>query len=290
MISIIFHGIIIMGIIFTLPKKNISVPPKPIITVEFAREDEAPTRKKDIAKKAEKTKEARKIIEANPTPPQEAKKNLPPAPTPQPEPKPKMVKTDDAIVIEKKPKAPPTPPKNETPQIATPKPVSSPAPSPRPPMRPSSVPELIDTASILKNIEKLKASNISEGKSLENQAREAIKKASKIKDENTTIAEKDTIKADEIEALRRQIMGCWSIPSGIKNIEQYKVDIQISLDPLGHVNKTTLLDGTPKNKPYYRVFVESAERAVQLCSPLKLPLKKYELWKEIIFTFDPKNL
>jgi colicin import membrane protein len=42
--------------------------------------------------------------------------------------------------------------------------------------------------------------------------------------------------------------------------------------------------------PIFRIFAESAMRAVRACSPLKLPPEQYQVWRNIIFNFDPTLL
>ena len=39
----------------------------------------------------------------------------------------------------------------------------------------------------------------------------------------------------------------------------------------------------------FRVVAESALRALRTCAPFKLPYNQYDMWKDIIFTFDPKE-
>ena len=39
-----------------------------------------------------------------------------------------------------------------------------------------------------------------------------------------------------------------------------------------------------------QVAAESALRAVQRCAPFNLPVEKYDSWKEIIMTFDPREM
>ena len=36
--------------------------------------------------------------------------------------------------------------------------------------------------------------------------------------------------------------------------------------------------------------INAAVRAVLSCAPYEFPSEKYELWKEIKFTFDPRNM
>ena len=42
--------------------------------------------------------------------------------------------------------------------------------------------------------------------------------------------------------------------------------------------------------PVFRAFAESAVRAVRACSPLKLPPESYQVWRNIIFNFDPSRM
>ena len=41
---------------------------------------------------------------------------------------------------------------------------------------------------------------------------------------------------------------------------------------------------------FYRAAADSAMRAIFKCSPLDLPPKKYDLWKTITVTFDPRTM
>ena len=41
---------------------------------------------------------------------------------------------------------------------------------------------------------------------------------------------------------------------------------------------------------FYKVLAESTIRAIRLCQPLKVPNDNYEMWKEIIINFDPKEM
>ena len=50
--------------------------------------------------------------------------------------------------------------------------------------------------------------------------------------------------------------------------------------------------GRMSSDRFYRAAAESALRAVQntRCSPLKLPVDKYERWKEMTLRFDPSQM
>ena len=99
----------------------------------------------------------------------------------------------------------------------------------------------------------------------------------------------------EIDAIRFQIQQCWSIPAGARDAENLVVQIRIFLKPDGSLaGPPEIVDGARMNRPgqeFFRVAAESARRAVQKCSPLKnLPVTKYERWREITLTFNPKEM
>jgi len=91
--------------------------------------------------------------------------------------------------------------------------------------------------------------------------------------------------------VKQQLADCWSIPGGVKNVHEIKVGVQIRLNTDG------TLRGAPRvvdaarmqSDQSFRVIAESAVRALQNpgCQPLKLPYDQYEIWKDIIFNFDP---
>ncbi len=71
-----------------------------------------------------------------------------------------------------------------------------------------------------------------------------------------------------VDALSQKLKGCWRFPVGAKNIETMQVTVRIHLRPDGelarepqYVNAGDLSDG------FYRVFAESALRAVRSCAP-----------------------
>ena len=96
-----------------------------------------------------------------------------------------------------------------------------------------------------------------------------------------TLSEEDTLKA--------QIFGCWSIPLNLPYNENLLVRIKLKLKPDGYVEKSEILDHARMNMPgqgFYRVFAESALRAIRLCQPLSVPTTGYERWKDLQLNFD----
>ena len=98
---------------------------------------------------------------------------------------------------------------------------------------------------------------------------------------------------NEIDNLYSTVGSCWSIPLGLPYDKDLSVKIKVKLTPDGKITNTQILDYAKMNKPgnaYYRVLAESALRAIKLCEPFKGPKNKYDLWKEIVFNFDARDV
>ena len=97
----------------------------------------------------------------------------------------------------------------------------------------------------------------------------------------------------ELDAIRRQIEACWSIPAGARDAENLIVDISVVMNPDGTVQRAEIVDRSRlTGDPFYRAAAESALRAVlhPRCSPLRLPPQKYQQWRRFTLSFNPKEL
>jgi outer membrane biosynthesis protein TonB len=97
----------------------------------------------------------------------------------------------------------------------------------------------------------------------------------------------------EIDAIRSQFIQCWNIPAGARNAYELKVVLDVRLRANGNVISAELAKETGRyyNDGFFRAAVDSAIRAVYRCSPIKnLPPNKYETWKYLQMTFDPKDM
>lgn len=97
----------------------------------------------------------------------------------------------------------------------------------------------------------------------------------------------------EKDALLAQISRCWNVPVGSPNPGELIVKIFLRLQPSGalsgapeYVEQTRFLTGDT----YYRAAAEAARRAVIQCAPYQLPPGKYDVWKEIEVTMDPRRM
>jgi hypothetical protein len=97
-----------------------------------------------------------------------------------------------------------------------------------------------------------------------------------------------TMTISEIDLLRQQLHSCLNLNVGVANLKEIKPIIYIEVNPDRTVKSSKVVNQDRLVDPSFRTAAEAAMRAVNNpeCSPLLLPLDKYEQWKEINFTFD----
>jgi len=103
-----------------------------------------------------------------------------------------------------------------------------------------------------------------------------------------SIAEIDALRA----AVRQQVSPCWSPPIGAREARDLVVTVYVRLDPSGQVRDARIVDSARMAfDRFYEAAADAARRAVlnDKCNPLKLPPDKYDLWREIELTFDPRD-
>lgn len=93
----------------------------------------------------------------------------------------------------------------------------------------------------------------------------------------------------EIDALRAQIQACWNPPIGAENAQELIVRLRIQFRTDGTLAAEPLLLNNG-GSPYFRVAAESAMRAVRRCQPYTLPAAKYDVWRDVEVTFDPRDM
>jgi outer membrane biosynthesis protein TonB len=224
----------------------------------------------------------------------------PPKPTPPPppsEPEPEVLavspppdeKADP--IPEPKPKPKPEKKVEEKPKKKLP---------PRPRLKPKP-PKKDEFESVLKSVEKLEKQKKPkkekpEKKTFEQEIIEALKKR---KDDQPKPADRQlarlagSVTQSDKDAVRRQIERCWNPPVGAPKAEELIVELQLVVNPDGWVRSVGVNGGGRSNaNPYFRAAAESAIRAVlnPRCRTLKLPLEKYEQWKDLIISFDPREM
>ena len=97
------------------------------------------------------------------------------------------------------------------------------------------------------------------------------------------------LQQNEIDALRARLASCWSIPPTTADPSELRVKIKMFLGRDGTLERDPEVVEYRAN-PIGQIAAESAIRAVKLCAPYNLPAEKYDSWKEIIVTFDPREM
>ena len=84
---------------------------------------------------------------------------------------------------------------------------------------------------------------------------------------------------------------CWTPPATLPSGEQYAAQIRIVHNLDGSIASAPVLVNPPSN-PEWRVFANSAVRAVTKCNPLKVPpqyLDHFDQWKKMSLHFSPDS-
>ncbi|MDB3880208.1 cell envelope integrity protein TolA [Alphaproteobacteria bacterium] len=263
---------------------------------------------------AKKEQKAAKSKKPPPPPPPAPPRAKPPAPKPVAKPAPTAPDPKAEILPQKitpKPKPnpaiaqPPAPPKSKAKTTGT---LKSPKRLPQSP--PKRINKLARQkalqkqrnealSGVMQNLAKAKAiSEDAEKKRREKERKEAAETLTS----NLTTAAGNAIRAPEkpvvsplglsdIDRIRQHVSSCWSPPIGTAGAETLIVDIIVTLDRDGEV-LTAEVDNKMRltSDRTYRVAADEAIRTMFKCSPLPVPLDKYEQWKSFIFGFDPKFL
>lgn len=277
--STAFHiGIVIISILgMPFVAKESPMMPSPII-VDFVEIDSIsaspePAPPKPVQKKPEPKLEKKETPPKPPAAPKmtaEAPPNLskPKAPEVEPIPTPEAARKEIKPLEKKDLKPPPPKPKKEiTKQVDT---------------------QQQNFNSLLKNL----APDAEEDTS-SNELKETKQAQPQVAEQQTLPNFSDRLSVSEQDALRRQLSQCWNIMSGARFAENLIVEIRVTVRPDRTVQQATILDrGRYNRDSFYRAAADSALRALRNpnCSPLDLPVNKYEQWKSMVIRFDPKDI
>lgn len=100
----------------------------------------------------------------------------------------------------------------------------------------------------------------------------------------------DRLTISEIDALRQQIERCWNPPVGVLEADGLVVRINMELGPDGFVIGTPRVMNSNLDTNF-QIAAEAAIRAVSQCQPYTmLPTEKYDVWKNMILNFDPREM
>lgn len=97
--------------------------------------------------------------------------------------------------------------------------------------------------------------------------------------------------ATERDALRAQLSKCWRAPVDMPDPARLIVRVRITLGRDGSLlSQPQLVSGVSPGDAPMRVAADNALRAVRLCAPFELPAATYDRWRDVIFTFDPREM
>jgi outer membrane biosynthesis protein TonB len=101
------------------------------------------------------------------------------------------------------------------------------------------------------------------------------------------------VSVNEIDLVRQQITRCWIVPAGAKDARDLVIEISVQMNRDGTVRQAELRGGSGSmSDTFYRTAAESALRAVlnPRCQPFKLPVKKFDRWKTMTLSFNPRDI
>jgi hypothetical protein len=272
--SVFLHlGVVIAGMVgMPYIQKPLILPPQ-AVAVEIVDVSELTTAKKKPSFAPIKPKEKKE-------PPKEEKKVVAPPKVEATEP-PKIKSLDKIAETKKdtvkpKPKTPPPPSEN----LKKPKP---PEPKKKEEPKEEAVEQEDPLLSLMKNLQDSEDSA------------ETDKPDDGSADNSPDAPIAEYVTANELNALANQLISCWQIPIGAKNVSDMVVNIRIWANADRTVKRVEIEDKwRMSNDPAFRALAESAKRAVldPYCSPLDIPEDKYNVWKDqyIVVPFDPSRV
>ncbi|MHA1537204.1 MAG: hypothetical protein ACTSUD_06590 [Alphaproteobacteria bacterium] len=301
--SAVMHVALAILIVFGLPlaKKKLAplAPPVAIEIINIAEKTNPPKGKKRAAKakkptpKPPRTRQAAAPRKPEPKPKPPVKRAEKPPPKPKPIPKPVVKKAEKPKPAPKKPPQVAALPKPKAEKKPPPKPepkpkAAQPAPQPRVKAKPAPKPKArprprkrMSLAQLLESANKLKP-----------RAKTGKREAPTARRGSPRHDASRKLSSSELDALKRQIVQCWYFPAGARDAKDLVVEISVVVNRDRTVRQARIVDvARMRRDPFYRSAAESARRAMlnPRCSPLKLPPEKYDLWRSMTLTFNPKE-
>ncbi len=94
-----------------------------------------------------------------------------------------------------------------------------------------------------------------------------------------------------IRIIQSKMATCWRLEPGARNADDLIVVVRVWLNPNGSVRDVKIIDeGLGQTNRYYQTAAENARRAILRCQPFELPTKRYEIWRDMVLRFDPRQM
>jgi outer membrane biosynthesis protein TonB len=288
MASTVIHGAILVAGIVAMPSMDTyvveeteSIPVEIVDIEEFSQ-------RQAVSKDAEEEPEAPPApprieeVEAPKPAPQPAREVEQAAREPEPEPAPPELEPLEDLITEA---IEPEPAPEAEAETAEAEPVPVPKAKPKPPKRVAEKPKPEFNAEEMQALlNKIDEANKAPPKpsEIDGQPRRAAFDSMSGSDER--------LAADLVDALRRRIESCWTLPAGARNAEELQIRLQFALNPDGMLSDYPMVLNASAH-PAFDASARSAQSAVKMCEPYNfLPVEKYDLWRDIILTFDPSRI
>ena len=274
--------------------------------------EEAPTAENvivvDMVQVAEQRNLPNRMIEPEPQPepePEPVKQEAPKV-EPPPPPPPEAAEAPPPVPAPEPAAAPPPPPE---PEIAAPAPAPEPTPEPEPeplaaeaaplpaeidrPIRKPEPPSPLDFEQALKSLEAAAPEPPQPRREPEPAPPAAADPIETLLAAADTPFRRDApLSMTEIDNIREQIRRNWNVPAGARDAQITEVTLRIQLAQDGTVRRVEVVDQERMRRdPFFRTMAESAVRAVNKTGRIvNLSPDKYHLWRDMVVTFDPKEM
>ena len=102
------------------------------------------------------------------------------------------------------------------------------------------------------------------------------------------------LSASEIAILAQIIRSCvqskWNVLGGGEGAQQTVVKLRLRFNAGRHAWRAAPVVMNPQIDADFLAVSDSAIRAAEACQPYPLPPAKYEVWKDIVLNFDPRDM
>ena len=142
-------------------------------------------------------------------------------------------------------------------------------------------PKLDQLTTILRNVEKLR-----------DQPKRRREPMAKAQIQGAATLSASALEQNEMaRAIQEQLRNCWRIDPGARGAEDIVVEIKVLLNQDGSVQRVEIVDVVRMVQDgFFRSAAENAKRAISRCSPFRLPLRKYDVWRQLTLRFDPRQM
>jgi hypothetical protein len=214
---------------------------------------------------------------APPEPEQALAPPEPPPPPPEPEPEPSEPEALPEPAVAPDPEPPPPPPEQAArPNVPAPIPRARPAPPKRTVVAKAETKETFNTDEISALLDKSTPTGSTQPETPPTLG-------------SSTGSIVDTMTMNELDALRARLAQCWNIQLAPPDLSELRVKVKMYLNQDGSLAQSPeVLEAGSTD--FARSAADSALRAVRRCAPYNLPAEKYDSWREINVTFDPREM